>query len=88
MARTSPGNREPIFTPIAQNGPNTASSEFEDITSQYNESKNRGQIDIDIQTLNRKREIQFKASHFLLIGFFLWILYVVSSLLLDFFSHP
>lgn len=73
MARTSPGNREPIFTPIPQNGPSTASSEYKDITSQYNDSKIRGPTDIDIQTINRRKEIQFKASHFLLIGFFLWI---------------
>lgn len=76
MARTSPANREPIFTPIAQNGSATASSEFKDITSQYNDSKDQGQSDIDIQAINRRKEIQFKASHVLLIGFFLWILYV------------
>lgn len=76
MARTSPENREPVFTPIAQNGSATASSEYKDITSQYNDSKDRGQVDIDIQAINRRKEIQFKASHILLIGFFLWILYV------------
>ena len=78
MARTSPENREPIFTPIAQNGSATASSEYKDITSQYNDSKDRGPSDIDIQEINRRKEIQFKASHVLLIGFFLWILCVDS----------
>lgn len=86
MARTSPGNREPVFTPIAQNGPNTA-SEYKDITSQYNDIKDREQPGIDIQAINRRKEIQFKASHFLLIGFFMWILYVVSSAWADLFSH-
>lgn len=79
MARTSPVNREPVFTPIGQNGAATASSEYRDVTSQYNDSKDRGQSDLDIQAINRRKEIQFKASHFLLIGFFLWILYVVSG---------
>ena len=79
MARTSLGHREPVFTPIAQNGSPTASSEYKDITSQYNDSKEKGQPDIDIQAINRRKEIQFKASHFQLIGFFLWILYVVSN---------
>ena len=78
MARTSPEKREPIFTPIAQNGSATGSSEYKDITSQYNNSKDRGQSDIDIQEINRRKEIQFKASHVLFIGFFLWILYVDS----------
>lgn len=73
MARTSPVNREPVFTPIGQNGPATASSEYKDVTSQYNDSKDRGESDLDIQAINRRKEIQFKASHFLLIGFFLWI---------------
>ena len=79
MARTSPVNREPVFTPIGQNGPATAPSEYKDVTSQFNDSKDRGQSDLDIQAINRRKEIQFKASHFLLIGFFLWILYVVSD---------
>ena len=83
MARSSTESREPIFTPIAQSGPATASSEFKDITSQYNESKDRAHSDIDIQAINRRKEIQFKASHFLLIGFFFWILYVISSVLVD-----
>ncbi len=84
MARTSPENREPVFTPIIQNRPpTTTSSEYKDITSQYNDSKDRGQPEIDIQTINRRKEIQFKASHFLLIGFFLWILYVISSTWFD-----
>lgn len=83
MARTSLGHREPVFTPIAQNGSATASSEYKDITSQYNDSKEKGQPDIDIQAINRRKEIQFKASHFLLIGFFLWILYVVSNAWID-----
>lgn len=78
MARTSPENREPVFTPIAQNGSATASSEYKDITSQYNNKKDQGRGDIDSQETNRRKEIQFKASHVLLIGFFLWILYVES----------
>lgn len=79
MARTSSVHREPVFTPIAQNRPATASPEYKDVTSQYNDSKDRGESDLDIQAINRRKEIQFKASHFLLIGFFLWILYVLSS---------
>ena len=74
MARSSTESREPVFTPIAHNGPATASSTYKDITSQYNDSKDKAQPDIDIQAINRRKEIQFKASHFLLIGFFLWIL--------------
>ena len=74
MARSSTESREPVFTPIAHNGPTTASSTYKDITSQYNDSKDKAQPDIDIQAINRRKEIQFKASHFLLIGFFLWIL--------------
>lgn len=85
MARTTPENREPVFTPIAQKGPVTAPSEYKDITSQYNDSRDRGQPDIDIKATNRRKEIQFKASHFLLIGFFLWILYVVSCTWIDIF---
>lgn len=74
MARSSTESREPIFTPIPHNGTATASSEYKDITSQYNDNKERAQPDNNIQVINRKREIQFKASHFLLIGFFFWIL--------------
>lgn len=74
MARGSPDNREPVFTPIPQNGSAAASSEYKDITSQYNDSKDQRQPDIDIQAVNRRKEVLFKASHFLLIGFFLWIL--------------
>lgn len=74
MAQSSTESREPIFTPIPQNGTATASSEFKDITSQYNDNKERAQPDNNIRAINRKREIQFKAFHFLLIGFFLWIL--------------
>ena len=74
MARSSTESREPIFTPIAQNGPATAFSTYKDITSQYNDSKDKAKSDIDIQAINRRKEIQFKASHSLLIGFFLWIL--------------
>lgn len=79
MARTSPECREPVFTPIAQNGPATAFSEYREITSQYNDSKARSKPDIDIQAVNGRKEIQFKASHFLLIGFFMWILYVANA---------
>ena len=79
MARTSPDNREPVFTPIAQNGSATVSSEYKDVTAQYNDSKDRRQSEIDIQAINRRKEVQFKASHLLLIGFFLWILYVVFT---------
>ena len=79
MARSSTESREPVFTPILQNGTATASSEYKDITSQYNDSKHRSQPDNSDQAINRRKEIQFKASHFLLIGFFFWILYVVSS---------
>ena len=74
MARSSTDSKEPIFTPIAQNGPATASSQYKDITSQYNDSKDQSRRDFDAEAINRSKEIQFKASHFLLIGFFLWIL--------------
>lgn len=74
MARSSTESREPIFTPMPQNGTATASSEYKDITTQYNDSTEPAQPDNNIEAINRKREIQFKASHFLLIGFFLWIL--------------
>ena len=84
MARTRSENREPVFTPISPSGPAPASSEYKDVTSQYNDSKDRRQPDIDIQAINRRKEIQFKASHFLLIGFFLWILYVVPCAEVDF----
>ena len=83
MARSSSESREPIFTPISKSGPAAASPEYRDITSQYNDSQDRGQLDLDIQATNRRKEIQFKASHFLLIGFFLWILYVVSHVWVD-----
>lgn len=83
MARGSPDNREPVFTPIPQNGSAAASSEYKDITSQYNDSKDQRQPDIDIQAVNRRKEVLFKASHFLLIGFFLWILYVISHAWVD-----
>lgn len=84
MARPSPDNREPVFTPIPPNGSPAAPSGFKDVTSQYNDSKDRGQSATDIQAINRKKEVLFKASHFLLIGFFLWILYVVSRARVDF----
>lgn len=84
MSRPSPDNREPIFTPIPPpNGSPAAPSGVKDVTSHYNDSKDRGQPAIDIQAINRKKEVLFKASHFLLIGFFLWILYVVSRARVD-----
>ena len=83
MARPSSNNREPVFTPLPRNGSAAGPSEYKDITSQYNDSKDRGHPDIDIQAINRRKEVLFKASHFLLIGFFLWILYVVSRAWID-----
>lgn len=59
---------------MEQNG----SAQYKDVTAQYNDAKARGDQGRDIADTNRRKEIQFKASHILLVGFFLWILYVPS----------
>ena len=60
---------------MKQNG----SAEFKDVTAHYNAGKGREEQGIDIAKTNRRREIQFKASHVLLLGFFSWILYVSAK---------
>lgn len=57
---------------MEQNG----STQYKDVTTQYNDAKARGDRSRDIADTNRRKEIQFKASHVLLLGFFSWILYV------------
>lgn len=59
-----------------ENGSATSSSGFKDVTAQYNDAKAQGMQRNDIEDTNRRKEIQFKASHVLLIGFLLWILCV------------
>ncbi|KAL6719661.1 mannose-ethanolamine phosphotransferase gpi13 [Lecanora helva] len=49
------------------------SGEYKDLTTQYNDVKARGDQGLDLAKINRRRELQFKASHILLLGFFLWI---------------
>ena len=49
---------------------------FKDVTAHYNDAKDRASQDDEMQDTNRTKEIQFKASHTVLIFFFLWILYV------------
>ena len=61
------------------NGLAAGSLAFEDVTVQYNSAKERVSQDARIQDINMRKEIQFKASHVLLMGFFLWILQVCPS---------
>lgn len=51
---------------------------FKDIASQYNDARINSQDsrNVALEVSNRRKEIQFKASHILLIGFFSWMLYV------------
>lgn len=56
------------------------SAQYKDVTAQYNDAKARGDQNRDIADTNRRKEIKFKASHVLLIGFFSWILYVYPVL--------
>ena len=51
---------------------------FGDVTLHYNNAKEQGGQDFGIRDANRIKEVQFKASHILLILFFLWILHVPS----------
>ena len=57
---------------MEQNG----SAEYKDETVLYNNSQFQGEQELDLNRTNRRREIQFKASHILLLGFFSWLLYV------------
>ena len=61
------------------NGLAAGSLAFKDVTVQYNNAKERTLQDADIRDVNMRKEIQFKASHVLLMGFFLWILQVCPS---------
>ncbi len=61
------------------NGLAAGSLPFKDVTVQYNDAKERVSQDAEIQDTNMRKEIQFKASHVLLMGFFLWILQVSPS---------
>ena len=61
------------------NGPAAGSLEFKDVTVQYNNARDRASQNAEIRDLNLRKEIQFKASHVLLVGFFLWILQVSPS---------
>jgi len=71
---------------MEQNG----SAEYKDVTTHYNDARARGDQNPDIASNNRRKEIQFKVSHILLLGFFSWILYAPmnskSSTLTDAFS--
>lgn len=58
------------------NGLAAGSLAFKDVTVQYNNAEERVSQDAEIQNINMRKEIQFKASHILLMGFFLWILQV------------
>ena len=57
-----------IFTPL----PNGSQGDVPSKQTDYDSDKKDG-----IAEENRRKEIRFKASHTLLIGFFLWILYFV-----------
>ncbi|MCJ1276990.1 mannose-ethanolamine phosphotransferase gpi13 [Puttea exsequens] len=48
---------------------------YKDLTSQYNEARSNGHMseDATLHQSNRKKEVQFKASQFLLIGVFFWV---------------
>ena len=61
------------------NGPAAGSLEFKDVTVQYNNARDQVSHDAEIRDVNLRKEIQFKASHVLLVGFFLWILQVCPS---------
>ena len=61
------------------NGLAAGSLAFKDVTVQYNNAKERTSQDADVRGVNMRKEIQFKASHVLLMGFFLWILQVCPS---------
>ena len=52
---------------------------FKDVTVQYNNGRERVSQDADLGEINLRKEIQFKASQVLLVGFFLWILQVCPS---------
>lgn len=54
----------------------TESLAFKDVTACYNDAKDRASQEAEMRDKNKAKEIQFKASHALLIFFFLWILYV------------
>lgn len=60
------------------NGHTERPTGYKDVTSQYNNATANPQDSEDtaLATKNRRKEIQFKASHVLLIGFFSWILFV------------
>ena len=52
---------------------NAESLAFKDVTVHYNNAKGRAAQDAEMRDTNRMKEIQFKASHTLLLLFFLWI---------------
>lgn len=58
---------------MASNGPSPALLGYEDLTKQYNRVVSKPLDKEELQELEKQRSIQFKASHTLLIGFFLWI---------------
>ena len=57
-----------IFTPFSNGAPKQGQQSDARDNDEEKESR--------ITATNKRKEIQFKASHTLLIGFFLWILYV------------
>lgn len=59
-----------IFTPV----PNGSQQDVPSEQTEYDSGR-----DDRIAGENKRKEIRFKASHTLLIGFFLWILYFVYS---------
>ena len=56
-----------------QNGSITEFTSVKDITAQYNSADRESQA-TQVKEINKRREIEFKASHILLLGFFSWIL--------------
>lgn len=51
-------------------------AKYKDVTTQYKNTRVQGDQGNDLADINHRKEIQFKASHVLLLGFFSWILYV------------
>lgn len=77
----SPPNLDALAGHMEANGFAERLLGYKEVTSQYNNAKANSQEsgDVALEVNNRRKEIQFKASHFLLIGFFSWILYVKMS---------
>ena len=76
---------------MSSNGSVPGSSGYQDLTALYNKAQSRPTNRIKLQETEKQKAVKFKASHALLVGFFVWIgwvrIYMMKSCVADCSKH-